>query len=335
MSKDILICIPVLPSRLEFAQRVSLPSLRNSLNAYRGPVQFSVSLVAYNIPPEALERFSSLPRWYIQHVDQPITPCPFGSRLDMFQARRQAALTGYSYYLIADDDFKFHVDSVQRYAEVVEGIEADPQVGTVMCGSSFGGGSRKPQPFYPYPDQSIWTNKGLIIQNLGRRNPEKYTAIFPKESADWQQVMFSPDNLLGCLPLLEGLTIAKSYNHRTQHYNSPCGGTANLPKDYQPLLAEKMGVLYPTFQITEDWKEADDWELGSQLFGENLIFNREITGSRDGKPATAGCLEYSEVFKPSRRFSRVAKPVKVKADKVKAARVRHPRPPKKNKMFFD
>lgn len=335
MSKDILICIPVLSSRLEFAQRVSLPSLRNSLNAYQGPVQFSVSLVAYNIEPEALEYFSTLPRWHIQYIHQTITPCPFGDRLGMFHALRQAALTGYSYYLLAHDDFKFHEESVKRYAEIVLAMEANPQVGTVMCGSVLGGGSHKSEPFYPYPEQSVWISKGLIVRNLGRLHPEKYTAIFPKESADWQRVVFSPDNLLGCLPLLEGLTIAKSYNHWTKHYNSPCGGTANLPKDYQPLLAGKMGILYPIFQITQNWKDADDWELGAQLFGENLIFNRDIMGSRKGKPATAGCLEYSDVFKPSRRFSRVTKPVKVKAAKVKAARVSNPRPPKKNRMFFD
>lgn len=337
MAKDVLVCIPILDSRLEFAQRVSLPSLRNSLSVYRGAVAFSVSLVAQNIPPEALARFSDLPRWYLQHVDQAIAPCPFGDRLGMYQARCRAALTGYSYYLIVDDDFRFHSDSVTRYAEIIEGMEADPKVGSVMCGSFFGGGRNKADPFYPYPDQSILTNNGLIVRNLGRIHPEKYTAIFPKEVMNWKRAVFSPDNIIGCLPLLEGLTVAKSYNHRTQHYNSPCGGVAHLPKDYQPLLAEKLEVLYPTFRITEGWQEADDWALGHQLFGENLIFDREIVGSRDGKPATADYLEYSKVFRPSRRFSRPAKPAKEKAVKVKAPKVRNPKPGKKkrNSMFFD
>lgn len=174
------------------------------------------------------------------------------------------------------------------------------------------------------------------MRNLGRIHPEKYTAILPKGVMDWKRAVFSPDNLIGCLPLLEGLTLAKSYNHKTQHYNSPCGGIAHIPKDYQPLLAEKSGVLYPTFQITDDWQEADDWEFGQQLFGENLIFNREIVGGRNGKPATAESLEYSEVFTPSKRFSRAAKPAKVKEDKApKVQNQKQSKKSKKSKMFFD
>lgn len=146
MANDALICIPILDSRLEFAQRVLLPSLWNSLNTYPGRVQFSVSLVAQNIPPEQLARFNRLPHWHLQHVDKDIAPCPFGDRLGMYQAKCQAALTGYSYYVLADDDFRFSLDAVTRYAAIIEGMEAHPKVGSVMC-AGFLGGSKKTEPF--------------------------------------------------------------------------------------------------------------------------------------------------------------------------------------------
>ena len=317
MANDVLICIPLLNSRLEYIQRVLLPSLGISLDHYHGPVQFSVSLVAQNIPPEELVRFSSLPRWYIQHVAQPITLCPFGDCLGMWQARCRAALTGYSYYLLADDDFRFHIDAVTRYAEIVKALEAHPKVGTVMCTGVMGGYSRegipKSDPYYLHPNQPIGVSRGLIVRNLGRINSAEYEAIFPRGVMEWTRAAFRPDNIVGLLPTLEGLSVAKSYNHLTDHYNNPAGATAKILKAYQPLLTEKMEVLYPRFQITASWQKANDWAFGHRLFGENLKFDCEIGGSRDGKPAD-GCLEYNKVFTPA-----VVKAVKVEEAKASKA----------------
>lgn len=318
MANDALICIPLLASRVEFIQKVLLPSLKISLESYTGPVQFHVSLVAQGIPLGDLSPFSSLPHWSLQTFTDPFTPCPYGDKLVSYRIRQQAALTGYSYYLLADDDFRFYeksmtpsgakgsqfeVSSIARYAEVVEAMERNPNVGSVMCASFFGGGLRKPNPFYPLEKpETMWTNKGLIVRNLGRLYPERYEAIFPKGVMDWTRAVFSPDLILGCLPLLEGLQVAKSFNHPAQHYTSFVGSVANVPLDYRPLLPDKSSVLYPNFQITDTWRQADDWSLGKQLFGENLSFNQEITGRPHESPGASKVLTCADVFKPRSSF---------------------------------